>query len=158
LDHSQFDKVYTAYDKYNKALFGDNSQSGAPRGGMGGPGGGPGGRGGMGGPGGGPGGGGFGGPGGGGFGGPGGAPGGNNMERPSNKSNDKFDVEKYEKNKVKQEEKLCKSMKKLFKKTPELYEGWLEIRSQQLERMTPPMSERPDFDPNNNDQFQGKKD
>lgn len=131
LDHSQFEKVYAAYDKYNKAVFGDKTSgrpqppvSGRPA---------PGNQHGSGHPGGGPG---FGG------GGPAGHPGlkGSRPEHPGNdavKGNvpAPADIQKMEKKRAKQEEKLVKSMKKIFKKDPVTFERWLQIRSEQLKGM-----------------------
>jgi hypothetical protein len=144
LDNKQFEKVYSAYKKYNKAIYGDESStSNAPMrgprpgggpggGGMGGPGGG-----GMGGPGGGgmggPGGGGMGGPGGGGFGGPGGdmqAPPSDNAKKDAKPMTEK-EMEKQRKKMEKQEQKLQKSMLKVLKDEG-LYDKWLTIRERQL--------------------------
>lgn len=133
LDHSQFEKVYSAYDKYNKAVFGDKSlEMGMPQPPVGGrpapgnhPGGGhPGGspdfRGGM----------------------PGGHPD-FNGPRPEHPGNDPIkgmgpapeDMQKMKKNRAKQEEKLVKSMKKIFKKDPATFEKWQQIRREQLKSM-----------------------
>lgn len=130
LDHLQFEKVYSAYDKYNKAVFGDKSDGmKMPPGGRRGPGNPPeGGR-----PGGGP-----------GFG--GGMPGGHpdfNGPRPEHPGNGPIkgmgpapeDMQKMEKNRAKQEEKLVKSMKKIFKKDPATFEKWQQIRREQLKSM-----------------------
>ncbi len=141
LDQKEFDKVYSAYEKFNKSVFGDddsNLPAGGPgmRPGGGGPGGGR--------MGGGPGGGmpGGGGPGGGrmgggpgGHGGPSGAP--QDMKSSDKKSDKNFDPVKFEKTKAKAEEKLCKAVKKVFKKEPEKYSRWLEMRNQQLDRLFP---------------------
>ena len=134
LDHKEFDKVYSAYEKYSKSVFGDESAAQPPR---------PEGR-----PGGGPGG--FGGPGGGGRppqggpGGPGGRPGqGFGGQRPQGGNQQAVDVEKFEKTKTKAEEKLCKAMKKLFKKDTDKYNKWYELRQRQLEKMFRPQPPRP---------------
>lgn len=160
LDSKEFEKVYSAYEKYTKSVFGEETSNsgqgfgqgrrpeGGP-GGMGGPGGGRpgGGPGGMGGPGGG-----MGGPGGGrphgeGMGQPGGESGGQRPAGP--RPNDKpknIDMEKFEKAKTKAEEKLCKSMKKIFKKDPAKYNEWLSLRDHQLEMMFRPAPKPRDFD------------
>jgi hypothetical protein len=155
LTDKQFNKVYDAYSKYNKAVFGEEFSSssssngggqgghqGGPRGGMGGPGGGRGGM--MGGPGGGPGMGGF---GGGdddmGF---GGAPtDGDDSNRPeAPKQLTEKEIAKLQKNMEKQEEKLAKSMKKILG-TTELYNRWLTIREQQKPKSVPgTQPERPE--------------
>ncbi len=139
LDHQQFEKVYSAYEKYNNAIFGNLSNGAmmpAPPAGVhpGGPMGkrpGNGGR-----PGNGP-----------GFG--GGHPGGGhpdfNAKRPGRPGDDKpngvipkpEDIKKMEKNRAKQEENLVKSMHKIFKKDPIAFSKWQEIRNQQLKRMLP---------------------
>lgn len=140
LDHSQFEKVYSAYEKYNKAVFGNQSNGmGMPVP----PGGHPGGT--MGNP---PGNGGR--PGNGsGFGGghPRGYPGGGhpdfNGQRPGQHDKDNpnrlgpnpDDIQKMEKKRAKQEEKLVKSMQKLFKKDPAAFFKWQAIRNEQLKRM-----------------------
>lgn len=137
LDQKQFDKVYSAYEKFDKAVFGDSdsrdSGLGRPQGGgpgKGGPGGGrPGGPG-MGGPVGGP-----------GKGGPDGAPGKPGQDGMSASKEHKQlppDLEKLEKTKAKQEEKLDKSMKKLFKNNNELYTKWKALREAQLRKLFPP--------------------
>ncbi len=142
LDHSQFEKVYSAYEKYNKAVFGDQSNGmtmpappagGRPGGHMGNPPG-NGGR-----PGNGP-----------GFnGGRHGAPHGEHPDfkgqRPDRPGNDAHngigpkpeDFQKMEKKRAKQEEKLVKSMQKLFKKDPAIFSKWQAIRNEQLKRMFP---------------------
>jgi hypothetical protein len=149
LNSKQFDKTYSAYDKFHKAIFGDDSSTmvmggGMPGGGgMGGPGGGgmggPGG-GGMGGPGGGgmggPGGGGMGGPGGGGMGGPGGMGGRPNFSAtsPRNKMQEPMtekDMQKLQKKIAKQEEKLEKSMRKVLTDDDQ-YNEWLAMRQEEL--------------------------
>lgn len=143
LDHQQFEKVYSAYEKYNNAIFGNQSNGmkmpAPPAGGY--PGGPMGNRPGNGGrPGNGP-----------GFGGghPGGQPGGGhpdfNGQRPGRPGNDNSngvgpkpeDIKKMEKKRAKQEEKLVKSMQKIFKKDPIAFSKWQEIRNQQLKRMLP---------------------
>lgn len=141
LDHSQFEKVYSAYEKFNKAVFGNQSNSmGMPTPPAGGyPGGPMGNRPGNGGrPGGDP-----------GFGGghPGGHPGGGhpdfNGPRPGQHDKDNpnrvgpkpEDIQKMEKKRAKQEEKLVKSMQKLFKKDPVAFSKWQSIRNEQLKRM-----------------------
>ena len=140
LDSKEFEKVHSAYEKYSKSVFGeDNSNLSQPMRPEGRPGGGPGGMGGPGGPGGGKGG--PGGPGGG-KGGPGGmgGPGGGmppHSTLPDNKPKT-IDVEKFEKTKTKAEEKLCKTMKKIFKKNPGKYDSWLSLRNRQLENMFRP--------------------
>ena len=139
LDNSQFEKVYSAYEKYNKAIFGNQSNNdmmpAPPRGGhQGGP---KGNRPGNGGPGNGP-----------GFGGrhPGGHPGGHpnfNGQRPGRPDNDNpkgaapkpEDIKKMEKKRDKQEEKLVKSMQKILKKDPDAFSKWQAIRNEQLKRM-----------------------
>lgn len=116
LDSKQFDKVYKAYKTYNDAVFGafGSAPQGPTPGRMGGP---------MGGP------------------GRGGhnfgegrppmdgnhAPGARRSERQPNKQ----DVEKLEKTKNKQEDKLRKSMKKILKNEAD-YERWLTMRDEQL--------------------------
>lgn len=137
LDHSQFEKVYSAYEKYNKAVFGNQSNGmGMPTPPAGGRPGGPMGNrpGNGGGPGNGP-----------GFG--GGHPGGGhpdfNGQRPGRPGNDNpngirpkpEDIQKMEKKRAKQEEKLVKSMQKIFKKDPMAFSKWQEIRNNQLKRM-----------------------
>lgn len=148
LNHSQFEKVYSAYEKYNKAVFGNQANvltrpappTGArPGGAMGhGPG--------NGGPGNGPG---FGG-------GPAGGPRGGhpdfNGQRPGRPGNDKSngigpkpeDIRKMEKTRAKQEEKLVKSIQKIFKKDPAAFSKWQVIRNGQLKRMfeLPPVPNR----------------
>lgn len=150
LDQKQFEKVYSAYEKYNKSIFGDVDKNGmlpappagGPRGGRGGHGGG------MGMP-----------PGGGdrpgfGAGGPGGGPGGHggfDGQRPGRPGNDGMnmkapkpeDIEKMEKKRSKEEAKLVKSMKKLFKNDPAAFSNWQIIRERQLKLMTPPMPPSP---------------
>lgn len=144
LDHSQFEKVYAAYDKYNKAIFGNQSNGmtmpappagGRPGGHMGnrpaneGPGNGHG------------------------FG--GGHPGGHpdfNGQRPGRPGNDNSngfgpkleDIPKMDKKRTKQEEKLVKSMQKIFKKDPTAFSKWQTIRKEQLKRMfqLPPAPDR----------------
>ena len=148
LDHSQFEKVYSAYDKYNKAIFGTQSNGmtmpAPPAGGR--PGGPMDNRPGNGGPGNGP-----------GFGGGhhGGQPGGHpdfNGQRPGRPGNDNpngigrapEDIQKIEKKRAKQEEKLVKSMQKIFKKEPAAFTKWQIIRNEQLKRMfqLPPAPDR----------------
>lgn len=131
LDHDLFEKIYSAYDKYNKAVFGDNSKpqsspamrqghhgNGEPRGGM---------------------------------------PQGGTRMGPRDRDhrhNDGFDGqkpgprkdinwEKLEKTKAKQEEKLCKKMLKIFKNDETRYNRWLELRREQLEKMFPPRPTQP---------------
>ncbi|MCM1451745.1 MAG: hypothetical protein NC102_05775 [Clostridium sp.] len=137
LDTKQFEKTLSAYEKYNKNVFGDEpAQQGRPEGGrppMGGPGG-------FGGP----------GPGGmhpGGHGGPGG-PGGMRPGNPEGqvRPSANFDPEKMEKAKAKAEKDLDKAMKKLFKKSPEKYGLWLELRDEQLKRIFPQPPHRMDKD------------
>jgi hypothetical protein len=144
LTDKQFSKVYDAYTKYNKAVFGGEPfSSSSSRGSMGGPQGRPQGGPGGGGPmGGGPGGGGMGGPGGmgggpqGGMGGgPQGGPRGEQGMAPQGgqdapKQLSEKDIEKRMKNMAKQEEKLAKSMKKVLV-TDELYNEWLEYHESQ---------------------------
>ena len=131
LDHDLFEKIYSAYDKYNKAVFGDNSRqqsspamrqghhgNGEPRGGM--------------------------------------HQGGMRMgpRDRDHRHNDGFygkkpgprkDInwEKLEKTKAKQEEKLCKKMLKIFKNDETRYNRWLELRREQLEKMFPPRPTQP---------------
>lgn len=127
LDHKQFEKVYAAYNKYNKAVFGEEQarpsgerrppmDEGARRQGRPGP------RGGdrMGGP----------------RGPRSGAPGFGGNRR----SDKKIDIQKFEETKARQETKLCKEMMKTFKNDTTLYNEWLIIRSAQLERMFPTRS------------------
>jgi hypothetical protein len=153
LDQKQFEKVYKAYETYNKAIFGDSNQAapsgmrgGGPRGGgMGGPGGG-----GMGGPGGG----GM-GPGGGGMGGPGGGMGpGNGGGRPDMDQNSgsrptppkemsEKDMEKLQKKMQKQEEKLSKSVRKAIKDDA-TFTQWQEMRRQET---MPPKHDNGDMPP-----------
>ena len=152
LDSKEFEKVHSAYEKFSKSVFGEDntdlSQSMRPEGR---PGGHPGGKGGPGGP----------GVPGGGKGGPGGGmpPQGGAMGRPggdfggdrasSARPDDKpktIDVEKFEKTKAKAEEKLCKTMKKIFKKNPGKYDSWLSLRNQQLENMFRPQPPHRDFE------------
>jgi hypothetical protein len=138
LDSKQFNKVYSAYKKYNDAVENagksKSSQGGFGGPGMGGPGGGPG----MGGPGGG-----FGGPQGG-MGGPGGGPGmggqqggmpqGGGFGGPQGGGQKKPaapDMEARKKVMDKQEKKLCKTMRKVLK-DDDKYAKWTEIRQQQL--------------------------
>jgi hypothetical protein len=150
LSDKQFSKVYDAYTKYNKAVFGgepfsssnSGSQGGRPQGGPGGGrmGGGPGGQGGPGGGmmGGGPGG--QGGPGGGmmggGPGGQGGPQGGDFKDAPQGERPDmpkqlsEKDIEKRMKNMEKQEQKLAKTMKKTLGNDA-LYNQWLEYHESQ---------------------------
>ncbi|MDE7346028.1 MAG: hypothetical protein K2N48_04705 [Muribaculaceae bacterium] len=139
LDHSQFEKVYSAYDKYNKAIFGSQSDGmtmpAPPPGGR--HGGQMGNRPGNGGPGNGP-----------GFGGghPGAHQGGHpdfNGQRPGRPGNGNpngvgpkpEDIQKMEKKRAKQEEKLVKSIQKIFKKNPEAFSKWQTIRNEQLKKM-----------------------
>ena len=158
LDQKQFSKVYSSYEKFDKAVFGDsdsrNPGFGRPSGdgdghGKGRPGGGGHGGPGMGGPGGGrhggpgmgaPGGGRHGGPG---MGGPGDRPAHDGMSGSNNRKQLPPDLEKLEKTKSKQEEKLDKSMKKLFKKNNELYEKWKTLREAQLKKLFPPFRPTP---------------
>lgn len=143
LDHDQFDKVYSAYEKYNNAVFGENKNRGGggrpegpngggrgmgPRGGGGRPDGmvgrGPGMRG-----------------------------GGNgeaaNMDGNSEarRPNREVDMKKMEETRTKQEETLTKSMQKIFKKSPEQFELWQTIRKQQLEEMFPTPPAQPEAAP-----------
>lgn len=128
LTHDQFDKVYKAYKKYNDAVFGEERVR--PNGGQGRPSGpgGPGGPGGMG------------GRRGGGPGHPGGF--GRGEGGPQHREAKKVDIKKLEKEKAKQEEKLTKSMKKVFKKDAGLFERWQHYRSEELRRLFPPMEKR----------------
>lgn len=134
LDSKEFDKVYAAYEKYNMSVFGNESgnmkQPFRPEGGPGrNPGGRPGGMGGLGGM-----------PSqGGGMGVPGGDFRGQRQhsERPGDKAK-AIDFEKLEKTKTKAEEKLCKTMKKIFKNEPSKYDMWLSVRQQQLKTMFRP--------------------
>ena len=130
-EQKEFDKVYSAYAKFNKKLFGDESGAQSKpesmRGDMrrgGGPGrpGGP--QGGM-------------GPGGRGPGGPGGMPPGEMNGRDRQPQKKPVDLEKLEKEKTKQEQKLEKSMQKIFKNSPGKYDQWLKIRYTQLRRIFP---------------------
>ncbi|MDE6648388.1 MAG: hypothetical protein K2K45_00475 [Muribaculaceae bacterium] len=139
LDHSQFEKVYSAYDKYNKAVFGYQSNGmtmpASPAGnhhgghmgnrpGNSGPGSRPG------------------------FGGghPGRPQGGHpdfNGQRPVRLGNDNpkglgrksEDIQKMERKRAKQEEKLVKSMQKIFKHEPGALTKWQTIRNEQIKRM-----------------------
>ena len=131
LEQKEFDKVYSAYAKFNKKLFGDESGAQSKpesmRGDMrrgGGPGrpGGP--QGGM-------------GPGGRGPGGPGGMTPGEMNGRDRQPQKKPVDLEKLEKEKTKQEQKLEKSMQKIFKNSPGKYDQWLKIRYTQLRRIFP---------------------
>ena len=131
LEQKEFDKVYSAYAKFNKKLFGDESGAQSKpesmRGDMrrgGGPGrpGGP--QGGM-------------GPGGRGPGGPGGMPPGEMNGRDRQPQKKPVDLEKLEKETTKQEQKLEKSMQKIFKNSPGKYDQWLKIRYTQLRRIFP---------------------
>lgn len=139
LDQKQFEKVYAAYEKYNKSMFGDFDINGMrPSPPVGGPLGG-----GMGMP-----------PGGErpnlGAGGPGGH-GGFTGQRPGRPGNDRVnmnapkpeDIEKMEKKRAKEEAKLVKSMRKLFKKDPAAFSHWQVIRERQLKEMTPQMPPSP---------------
>ena len=144
LDHSQFEKVYSAYEKYNKAVFGNQSNGMLPpptSGRRGGP---------MGPP-----------PGNGSRPGDGAGFGANhsgghpdfNGQRPGRSGNDNTngigpkpdDIRKMEKIRAKQEEKLVKSMQKIFKKNPASFSKWQTIRSEQLKRMfrLPPNPDTP---------------
>ena len=144
LDHSQFEKVYSAYEKYNKSVFGDQysgmNMPAHPAGGRPGvrgnhpsgamPEGGPG------------------------FG--SGQPGRHpdiNGQHPGKPDNHDFninnkghkpeDLQIMEKKRTKQEEKLVKSMQKIFKKDPSAFSRWQTIRKEQLKRLfqMPPASE-----------------
>lgn len=112
LDHKQFEKVYKAYQKYNKEVFG-SEEGPRGRGGMGpgGPRGGQGHRGpGMG----------------------GGRPDGPRDGAPrADRGRNRPDPEKLEKTMKEQEEKLQKSMQKLLPDTA-AYNHWMEIRTAQL--------------------------
>jgi hypothetical protein len=158
LTQKQFEKVYSAYSKYNKAVYGDEPFSGmgggmpqGGRGGMGGPGGGMGGPGGgMGGPGGGMGGpgGGMGGPGGG-MGGPGGGFGGGRPEGMSSNTGNKApkemtekELEKRRKKLEKQEQKLEKSMRKALN-SDDLFGRWQEMHEKQKPHGGPGMPPQP---------------
>jgi hypothetical protein len=147
LDQKQFEKVYKAYESYNKAIYGDSEQASfGPRGGMGGPRGG-----GMGGPGGG-----MGGPGGpGGMGGPSGGMGAPSGERPDmsqgssnrptpSKEMSEKDMEKMQKKMQKQEEKLTKSVKKAIKDDAKFAE-WQKMRQKEL--MPPKPDQKPGHEP-----------
>lgn len=154
-DHSQFEKVYSAYEKYNKAVFGNQtSGKNMPAPPFGGRPGGPGNHPGVSRPEGGP-----------GFGGhPGGGHPDFNGQRPGRPGNDGFngnnkgpkpeDLQKMEKKRNKQEEKLVKSMQKIFKKDPSAFARWKTIRNEQLKRMfqMPPAPDgaRPNQDPKHN--------
>lgn len=130
LDNKEFDKVYSAYEKYNKSVFGDatgNIHHSMPQGPT------PGRNGGMSGSVGGPGG----GPGHGGMGQPHGRFGGHEAGVHHADKPKPVDMEKLEKNRTKAEEKLCKEMKKIFKKKAGAYERWLDIRNQQLKKLFP---------------------
>jgi hypothetical protein len=140
LTQKQFDKVYSAYSKYNKAVYGDEPFSGMG-GGM------PqGGRGGMGGPGGG----GMGGPGGGGMGGPGGGFGGGRPEGMSSNSGSnkapkemtEKELEKRRKKLEKQEQKLEKSMRKALN-SDDLFGRWQEMHEKQKPHGGPGMPPQP---------------
>ena len=120
LDKKQFDKVYKAYEKYNREVFGSmtNSRPGRPGGRMDGQG--PGGHGGQHMGGGRP---------------PMGQPG---MGRPhSDNESRRLDPEKQKKLMAKQEEKLTKSMKKILR-DPHRFGKWLEIRRIQLSKHPQP--------------------
>jgi hypothetical protein len=129
LNQKEFEKVYKAYETYNKAIYGDSNQAsfgGGPRGGMGGP------HGGMGGPGGG-----MGGPGGG-MGGPGNMSGERpNMSQDSNsrptppKEMSEKDLEKMHKKMQKQEDKLSKSIRKVIKDDSK-FAQWQQLRQEEI--------------------------
>ena len=134
LDHSQFEKVYSAYEKYNKAVFGNQSSDMMPP------------------------------PAGGRPGGPMGPPPGNGRRsgdgagfrgnhdgshpdfngrsprRPDKGNSNGIgpkpeDIRKMKDKRAKQEEKLVKAMQKIFKKDPAAFSKWQSIRGEQLERM-----------------------
>lgn len=149
LSDKEYSSVHSAYEKFLKSIFGDDSAmlqrpQGNRSGGPGGPGG-PGGHGGPGGPGGhgGPGGnGGMGGPGGmppqsGGFGDPSGNFDGGQSPRKAPSMEMTEDMEKFQKTVKKADEKLCKSIKKVFKKSPEKYDQWMKIKQRQMPRILP---------------------
>lgn len=125
LDSKEFDKVYSAYEKYSKTVYGDNGQmperTGRPHGRH------PGGHGGIRGSGGMP-------PTGAGIGKPESGLGDRDFKRGTQPEQDPVDMEKLEKKRAKAEDKLCKSMKKIFKKSPDKYARWLLIRDFQLKR------------------------
>ncbi len=142
LDRKQFEKLYSAYEKYNKAVFGadspgpDNGQRPPRREGMGGHGG-PGGHGGMGGPRG---------------GGQRGGFQGGDFDAQKGRVPRHIDPAKLEETKAKQEEKLSKEVKKLFKNEPAKYDRWMEIRTRQLADMFKPMVHANDHDMNDGKQ------
>lgn len=125
LDSKEFDKVYSAYEKYSKTVYGDNGQmperTGRPHGRH------PGGHGRIRGAGGMP-------PTGAGIGKPESGLGDRDFKRGTQPEQDPVDMEKLEKKRAKAEDKLCKSMKKIFKKSPDKYARWLLIRDFQLKR------------------------
>lgn len=149
LTDKEYSKVHSAYEKYIKSVFGDDSQfsqrpqGNRPGGGPGGPGGGGGPRGGM-----------------GGHGGGGGMPpqggmdnsngnfGGQQGQKPAPTKQMTEDMEKFQKTVKKADEKLCKSVKKVLKKYPAKYEQWLQIKDRQMDRMFPkppaPKGDKPD--------------
>ena len=79
--------------------------------------------------------------------GPGGGPGDRHAHNVMSESNNRkqlpLDLEKLEKTKSKQEEKLDKAMKKLFKKNNELYEKWKTLKMAQLQKLFPPFRPSP---------------
>lgn len=128
----EFSKIVAAYEKYVKTIFGEsNRQTQQPQGPR--PGGGPGGMRGQGGP--------------GGHGGPGGmGPRGDRRDGDfGNRRGDSKmphremteDMEKFQKNMKKADEKLDKTIKKLFKKSPDKYNRWLELNTRQRDRLFP---------------------
>lgn len=132
LDSKEFDKVYSAYEKYSKTVYGDKGQmpdlTGRPHGPR------PGGHGGIGGPGGMP-------PMGAGIGESESGFGDRDFGRGTRSKQAPVDMKKLEKKRAKAEAKLCKSMKKIFKKSPDKYAIWLSIRDSQLKRafIRPPL-------------------
>ena len=67
----------------------------------------------------------------------------NVMSESNNRKQLPLDLEKLEKTKSKQEEKLDKAMKKLFKKNNELYEKWKTLKMAQLQKLFPPFRPSP---------------
>lgn len=133
LDSKQFEKVYKAYEKFNEALFGTESADGRFQGPP--PGGGGQGR-----PAGGPPPGGM----------SGGMPGGHGQMGSPDRHPKELNMEELEKKRDKQEKKLVKSMKKIFKKDDALFVRWQEIRQAQLQEMfpaPPPQNELPPSNP-----------
>ena len=123
LDSKQFDQIYKAYEKFNNAVFNEESRFGnfqgsRPRGGMGGPGAGGFRRGGQ-------------------MGGASSQGGGMRGGGPERNGQREAAMKERQKEIDKQEQKLQKTMKKIFKNNESLYLSWLEIRKRQIEQMFP---------------------